>query len=202
MFGFSKILQLFGLKEAKKVIYMSGGIFDVGSVQVNKKFNSAKKEMILEFMNHPVTKEIQAGPSAANTSGTLGGKGNLFSYIGFESSEDPIAPLLAVLLNRTKPSDDAAIFSPSNKQLMLYVINIPTDEEITSASPLPFVSGRSWALGIEQGIPGFSNYLRHKKFNSSRSGTGIQARNSVRSGSFKPISYLTPIFANFINKIK
>ena len=46
-------------------------------------FERIKRETINEFLRHPVTKEIEAGPTAQNISGTLDGYGNLFSYIGF-----------------------------------------------------------------------------------------------------------------------
>ncbi len=43
-----------------------------------KNFEIIKNQMIKEFLNHPVTKEILAGPTAENISETLGGNGNLF----------------------------------------------------------------------------------------------------------------------------
>ena len=58
------------------------------------KFEQIKREMIKEFLNHPVTKEIKEGPQAQNISNTLGGYGNLFSYNGFYEGEDPVEPVL------------------------------------------------------------------------------------------------------------
>ena len=40
---------------------------------IYKKIQQFKREMVKEFINHPVTKEIMAGSSASNTSGTLNG---------------------------------------------------------------------------------------------------------------------------------
>ena len=52
--------------------------------QVNKKVQltveNNKKLALQELENHPVTQEIMSGPGARNSSGTLGGYGNLFSY--------------------------------------------------------------------------------------------------------------------------
>ena len=45
----------------------------------------AKSNFIEQFEEHPITKEIQDGPEASNSSGTLNGQGNLFSFIGFET---------------------------------------------------------------------------------------------------------------------
>jgi len=59
-----------------------------------KAFQKKKNEMIADFLNHPVTLEIKGGISATNISGTLsGGSGNLFSFIGFDSKDDPIEPI-------------------------------------------------------------------------------------------------------------
>ena len=36
-----------------------------------------------DFESHPVTQELDGGENASNISGTLGGYGNLFSFLGF-----------------------------------------------------------------------------------------------------------------------
>ena len=64
---------------------------------VLKEFEVLKNNMIQEFEMHPVTIEIDAGPNASNTSGTLGGYGNLFSFIGFEQGTDPLAKVRSAL---------------------------------------------------------------------------------------------------------
>jgi hypothetical protein len=61
---------------------------------VQDRFNKIKNELIQEFLNHPVTQEIKAGPNTTNISGTLNGKGNLFSFIGFYEGDDPIQDIL------------------------------------------------------------------------------------------------------------
>ena len=62
-----------------------------------KRFEETKREMIQEFMSHPVTIELLAGSSSSNISGTLGGQSNLFAFIGFNASDKPIEPILKVL---------------------------------------------------------------------------------------------------------
>jgi hypothetical protein len=52
--------------------------------------------MIAEFLNHPVTIEIKGGIEANKhqVAHLGGGSGNLFSFIGFDSRDDPIEPIL------------------------------------------------------------------------------------------------------------
>ena len=65
--------------------------------KVSTAFNKIKREMISEFLNHPITVEIKTGPYAENISGTLNGYGNLFSFIGFSDGDDPINPIEGLL---------------------------------------------------------------------------------------------------------
>ena len=57
-----------------------------------RKFERAKDEMIKDFLSLKVTQEIAGGPGALNMSGTLGGYGNLFSFIGFDMGDNPMTP--------------------------------------------------------------------------------------------------------------
>lgn len=164
------------------------------------KLNKHKKIMINEFINHPVTKEIQAGPSAQNSSGLLGGKGNLFSFIGFEASQDPISPVTHVLDGKTRLTGKISLANGGTA--LNFEVELPTDNEIAEVSKMPFESGRSWVWGIQRGISGFGQYLRHKILSFSRSGTGAQVKNTLRGGSFARSSYLSQIFLNFINRLK
>ena len=64
---------------------------------ITKKFKDLKNEMIKEFLTDPVTIELLEGAAASNISGTLGGISNLFAFIGFNSGEQPISPILNML---------------------------------------------------------------------------------------------------------
>lgn len=157
-------------------------------------FKKIKKELIDEFANHPVTQEIEAGPSASNKSGTLGGQGNLFSFIGFEENDKPTAviykKLNAITINQTVISRDGRSRT---------FINYPTAEEIFKVTPMPWASGRSWAKGIETGIAGLGSYL--KKDDAGRSGAGIQSQSKLRGGGFKNTQYISHMIKNFERKI-
>jgi len=160
-----------------------------------------KQEMLNEYKNHPVTKEIENGPEASNISNTLAGQGNLFSYIGFEEGSNPTEAVKEILENSVKISNKPDI-SVNNKNLKInFSVSGPTLEEIESVTPMPFEGGRSWVRGIEKGISGFSYYIFRKFIKNSRSSTGIQSESEVRSGSFKPTPYMKQILKKFYSKV-
>ena len=159
--------------------------------EISEKFKIIKAELILEFLNHPVTQEIKAGPSSSNLSGTLDGVSNLFAFIGFEESDEPIDPIID-LLNRIEIHYSGEINMGSK-----FTITIPEASEIFSITPMPWASGRSWAEGIEKGISGLG-YLLKRAGQSSRSGAAIQSSVKVRGGGFKNTQYISAL----INKYK
>lgn len=158
-----------------------------------KAFQKKKNEMIAEFLNHSVTIEIKGGISANNISGTLGGgNGNLFSFIGFDSGDDPIDPILSLLQQANID------YINSSKRRINYRINLPTSKEIFAITPMPWASGRSWAKGIETGISGLGYYLR-KSTDSSRSGLGVQSPRQVRktNSRFKNTQYISALINKY-----
>jgi hypothetical protein len=158
----------------------------------------SKHELIQEFNNHPVTKEIAAGPNAANSSGTLGNKGNLFSFIGFDEGSNPIEPIKSLLekieLSQSKPR----IASGS---IIQFKVNMPNDSEFENASKMPWESGRSWLYDIERTISGLGQYL-YGQFKKSRSGTGMQIENNITSKTFVPVRYFSTMLDKFTKKLK
>jgi len=157
----------------------------------------AQREMMQEFESHPVTKEIESGPNGSNQSGTLGGYGNLFSFIGFESGMKPIDPLRKIIKKtlaiRSVPASQKSI-------TLKFEVEVPDKEELFKNSPMPWQEGRSWAEGIERGISGLGNYI-NKPSSSSRSSQGIQAENKIRGGQFRNTKYLSSIINNFKKNI-
>ena len=65
--------------------------------KVIKTFDRSKNLLFQEFKSHPVTREIEGGPTASNSSGTLGGYGNLFTFIGFPFGSAPTKIVEALL---------------------------------------------------------------------------------------------------------
>lgn len=163
--------------------------------KAEKKVDAEKSKLIDAFDNHEVTKEIAAGPKASNTSNTLGGYGNLFSFIGFEANTDPIAPVKDLLneieIKNIKVNADGYSVS----------VKYPSQNEIKKVTPLPFENGRSWAAGIEDGISGFTQYI-YTKFLDGRSKQGVQSEKTKGVGSFKKQEYLNSLLQDFIKNIK
>lgn len=161
------------------------------------KFEAIKKEMIAEFLSHPVTVEILSGPTASNTSGTLGGVANLYSFIGFVSGDDPIDPIIKLL-----ESIDYVDYGASKSGIgRSFRVNIPEGKDIFAITPMPWATGRSWAKGIETGISGVG-YLLNKSSKSSRSGVAIQTEKKVRSGRFNNVPYISALIQKYKKRFK
>jgi hypothetical protein len=168
---------------------------------VQEYVDNSKDQMVSEYENHPVTKEIKNGPDAINISNTLGGQGNLFSYIGFEEGSNP-TDIVKDMLETSVQVPNRPEISVNGKNIKInFPVSGPTLNEIESITPMPFEGGRSWTTGIEKGISGFSYYIFKKFIKNSRSSTGIQSESEVRSGSFKPSPYLSGILKKFYSKV-
>ena len=161
--------------------------------EAKKRFQEIKKELINEFVRHPVTVELLSGASGSNISNTLNGVSNLFSFIGFDSSYDPIQPILSIL-NSIEITYGGEI-NMGNK----FNVNMPTAEDIFAVTPMPWASGRSWAKGIESGISGLGFLLR-KTSSKSRSGQAIQSGVKVRGGKFKNTPYISSLIIKYSKK--
>jgi hypothetical protein len=156
-----------------------------------------KDTLISEFLDHPVTVELNNGPdSYSNTSNTLRNSyGNLYSFIGFEKGTDPIKPILDIFLN----IDIRQVTTGDN--LFITIYGFPTPQKIWEATPMPWQDGRSWAKGIEEGISGLNYYLfsYSRNFENSRSGPAVQSRKQITSGlSFERKKYISSL----LNKYK
>ena len=166
--------------------------------EVSKKVNEAKREMVAEFNSHPVTKEIEMGSRAENISGTLGGYGNLFTFIGFEKGDDPIAPIRSML------EKIIVSYESVNKGRFIFKIQYPSKEELFTISPMPWASGRSWLQGIELGMSGLGSYLHKgsRTISKSRSGSAVQVKSNLGRGRFKNTQYISNIIKKFTTKIQ
>lgn len=166
---------------------------------VSSKFQNAKEKMINDFDSHPITQEIKSGPNGSNQSNTLGGVGNLFSYIGFTDGSQPTDQVKNILENEVKISKGELVLQNSKIKIK-YKINYPSENEISQKTPLPFENGRSWVTGMERGISGFGNYI-YKVFSKGRSKMGLQSKNKIRGASFRPRMYWSEIAKNFLDNV-
>jgi hypothetical protein len=160
-------------------------------MSLKEKAEDLKDRMIDDFFNHPVTREIDEGPNAGNTTGSLTGYGNLFSFIGFEFGTDPIAPI-TTLLYKTQID---VITTSSSSYLR---VKLPTPEDVWAITPMPWQEGRSWAKGIESGISGLNHYLFLKTTSEkSRSTMAVQV-DRVRSNTrYTPQKYITDLLKGY-----
>lgn len=167
---------------------------------IRKRVMDAKQVAMQELNSHPVTQEIDSGPDGYNQSGTLNGYGNLFSYIGFDEGSDPIAPIRALL---HKAVNIKSVPARQRNMISNFIVELPSKEDFFNATPMPWADGRSWAEGIERGISGLGQYLHGTSLsNNSRSGSGVQTKNNLRSGRFKNTKYLSNILNNLRKAIE
>ena len=166
-----------------------------------KQINGARDQMLAEFDNHPVTKEIQGGVGSSNISGTLGGYGNLFSFVGFDKGSNPIEFLRNLIV-----SGISLTKKPFAKREGMYFfrVEIPTMRSLESETPLPYEKSRSWLKGIERGISGIGYFIFTKgNSSSSRSGGGLQTDKKIRGGvKFANMPYLSRMLQKFYKKAK
>ena len=118
---------------------------------------------------------------------------NLFAFIGFDSGEQPVRPILDLL----ETVNIIYIKEYTEKGIgVCFNVFLPTAEDIFAITPLPWAMGRSWSEGIERGISGLGYLLRKS---GGRSGAAVQSRvNKVRGGGFQN----TPYISSFIKRYK
>jgi hypothetical protein len=190
-----------------KKVKVSKGLIREARKQAKDVFEDAKEAYMKEFEKHKITKELEAGPNASNTSGTLGGYGNLFSFMGFSSgSENPISKLRRILENGFEFKKEGR--NTKQNGIRTFTFSFPDREYFESKSSLnlKFESGRNWVIALERGISGFSSYM-HKRFPAGRSGMGLQIGRIISKGrvrdSYSPTAYRTLFeekFTKTINK--
>ena len=128
-----------------------------------------KKEVIQDFNSHPVTQEIAQGPKGMS-SHLLGGRGNLFGFLGFEQGSKPVMIIRDALRNSFEVNrQKMRVTSLKNNVFTVeFDVNVPTAQEIDSISPLPWTT-QSWVKGIEKGITNYSQTIFQPRKGKKRS---------------------------------
>jgi hypothetical protein len=157
---------------------------------ITVEFEKIKKQMIQEFLNHPVTVEISNGVDSPNISKTLP-YGNLYSFIGFYADDpDPTDGILALL------EDSFITFYTRTRGSFIASITIPSAKQIFDGTPMPWATGRSWAKGIESGISGLGYYL--PLIEVGRSEGAVQKKTKIGSGRFRNTAYISALINKYI----
>ena len=165
---------------------------------IEPKIEERQKNLSKKFAAHPITIELNAGPRASNTSGTLGGYGNLFSFIGFRAGERPTEVISKIFKEKIKFKVRRA--GARGKYLVTFFI--PDIQEIYGLTPIPWLTGKSWVQGVETGLTNLGQYVYSAAgFGSSISGTGIQAKNKASGVSFRNTPYITKLIDDFKKRL-
>jgi hypothetical protein len=182
-------------KAIQKSIFTNRAVKQMVRDIVRKEVEKEKALFRTNFESHPVTQELDAGENASNNSGTLGGYGNLFSFLGFNRGSNPTAPVKSLI---QKIALDRNVQTDRNG--FKIKINIPSKEEFAAVARLPWESGRSWLLDVERGISGLGSYL-FGRFEASRSGSGIQSKFNYSGRRFKNVKYFSEMYSKFLKRL-
>tara|TARA_R110002110_G_scaffold355648_2_gene565262 strand:+ start:721 stop:1353 length:633 start_codon:yes stop_codon:yes gene_type:complete len=159
---------------------------------LEKKVEEMIDAMMREFISMPITKEILGGKNSSNISGTLGGYGNLFSFIGFPQGSQPIDPIIELLQQTTYN-----LTGLTPRGTMKLTITLPSPADIFRVTPLPWAPGISWAQRMEVGLSGLGMYMDKS---AGRSGGGIQTSRDLRKGRFSNTPYISSFLKEWQKK--
>ena len=182
-------------KLIQKEIFKNRAVKKMVSDIVQKEVEKEKALFQQDFESHPVTQELDGGENASNISGTLGGYGNLFSFLGFNQGANPTAAVKSLIQKITLDSNIQATGNGFRVR-----VNVPSKDDFGAVSRLPFEGGRSWLLDIERGISGLGAYL-YGRFASSRSGTGIQSKYNYANKRFRNVKYFSGMYTKFLRRL-
>lgn len=185
-----------------------------GNKVLERAFEKQRNVLLQEFNNDEVTKSIESGPSGNDGIVNTKKGGNLYSLIGFNARQNPIAALREILFGKIKLRNNFSAKVVGGKVVVERTVEMPSLKEIENETSGKYGVGewtnKSWIKLIEDGVPWFRYYLFGEKYSKwSRSGTAIQAKNretgepvQVRNESFSGIPYLSKLLRNFKNRIR
>lgn len=157
-----------------------------------KKAEGLQRKALKELDEHPVTQELDRGPSSG-ASRLLGGRGNFFGFLGFHRGQQPVEIIRNVFENTIKVRDTKGKLKKVSQTSFLWEfdIDIPSPTEIYKVTPLEW-SSRSWVRGVEKGI---TNAVKTVFLDSerSRSGVALQTTRNIGFINFRPTPYVTEI---------
>jgi hypothetical protein len=163
------------------------------TLMLEKKIDICYRDFLGDVESHPVSEEIKSGPVGDSN---FVSEGNLFSFIGFESDEEPIGKLI----NTLEHQKSKIKYLRKSKEKMFFSITEPDKEFVFERTPMPWAKGRSWVEGIERGISGFGYYLN--KTDAGRSKGGIQIKAKINKGRFSNTPYLSSLIKSYVKSLK
>lgn len=181
--------------------------------RARKILSEEKAKFIEKFESDPITIEIMERDEIyTNRMGifpetSAEHRGNLYTYIGFESPGDTG---IDEVIKRIK---NCRVKSRSGDDTKSYYVYFPSEDLLRKLTPYPWTSkstpaGCSWMYDLElRGINGFRRYLFDKDrwpIPSSRSGPAIEASRPIRKGgrtkTYKK-KYFPTMYEEFKNKV-
>ncbi len=187
-------------KMRKEIFAKSQALQNLAYGAAKQKSDRLRRDLLREFDNHPVTKEIEQGPSG--TSSLLGGRGNFFGFLGFNSGDKPIEILRDSLNDQFKILSKKGKVKKASKTSLIYSFDIlyPTKTQIYAISPLAWTS-KSWVKGVEKGITNYTQTV-FKKSENSRSGVALQTDRKIGFIRFSPTPYVTQMLDKIRKELK
>lgn len=189
-------IKEFQRRLSEKTLNSSRGLSiarDRASLMLEKKVDICYRDFLDDVESHPISEEIKSGPIGSSN---FVSEGNLFSFIGFESDEEPIGKLIDTLEHQKSKIK----YLRKSKEKIFFSITVPDKEFVFERTPMPWAKGRSWAEGIERGISGFGHYLN--KSGAGRSEGGIQIKAKINKGKFSNTPYLSSLIKSYVKSLK
>tara|TARA_R110002020_G_scaffold279015_2_gene494427 strand:- start:6387 stop:6983 length:597 start_codon:yes stop_codon:yes gene_type:complete len=187
-------------KMRKEIFTKSKALQNLAYGAAKQKSDRLRRELLSEFDKHPVTREIEQGPSG--TSSLLGGRGNFFGFLGFNVGQKPIQILRDGLSDQFKILSKKGKVKKSTKTSLIYSFDIlyPTKTQIYAATPLAWTS-KSWVKGVETGITNYTQTV-FKESPNSRSGVALQTDRKIGFIRFSPTPYVTQMLDKIRKELK
>lgn len=170
-------------------------------------FKVKKQQFLNEFDQHPVSKEIEAGPHAFSSFSSLAhAGGNLFSFLGFSEGQKPIKALREYFKDNINLKDTRRTRVKGRNIIFETPVEFPTVEEVDefaasdSETSLARWDDRSFTQILSRGVPGFPNYLFNDEgFPNSESGTAVQVKTKLRGAESVKSNYVGDLLRKLKN---
>jgi hypothetical protein len=187
-------------KMRKEIFAKSQALQNLAYGAAKQKSDRLRRDLLREFDSHPVTREIEQGPSG--TSSLLGGRGNFFGFLGFNSGDKPIEILRDSLSDQFKILSKKGKVKKASKTSLIYSFDIlyPTKTQIYAITPLAWTS-KSWVKGVEKGITNYTQTV-FKESENSRSGVALQTDRKIGFIRFSPTPYVTQMLEKIRKELK